>query len=415
MKERVRVMPKPLSKRYEIKDTVIVDQIYSKVEESFKTGTTLLKLKQCIGKFMQERHEALYDYAPIDRIFFKANDEANFFKSVNLQMKEIEGIMHNLYYWKSNELQACKDPFSISMLMCLRWLATNEKKLQGKDKEMVELAFVYIAFSGKFYASCHYKWFRNYTPKREVMDYVINYMLSEKFDIVKTKSVFGAVRNLTKTWYDSYREELIGKELTDERISYIVHQLHSRIYAFLRNIAKLYYEAYNKKLYINKESDNYDDTNYRVANNNSTIASTITEKTIAYMTSTQVNMALCASSSTGGVDPKEVKAIFETILNSNTNISKMRNVINIMIVDFMRAYPQYKTIEEITGVKFIAHTIAMKPNTKDKDIIELKNTILEWLNTSERYRNIKTPATKNNYYKAIVSYIALTVNTAVRQ
>lgn len=408
-------MPKPLSKKYEIKDTIIVDNIFSKVDNSFKTGSTINKLKQCIGKFIQDRYEALYDYAPIDRIFFKTNDESSFFKSISLNMKDIEIIMHDLYYWKSNELQACKDPFSVVMLMCLRWLSINEKKLQGKDKEMIELAFIYLSFSGKFYASCHYKWFRNYTPKREVMDYVINYMLSEKFDIVKTKSVFGAIRNLAKTWYDSYRSELISKDLTDERVSYIIHQLHSRIYAFLRNIAKLYYEAYNKKLYLNRESDSYDDANYRIASNNSTIASTITEKTISYMTSTQVNMALCVSSSTSGVDPKEVKAIFENILNSNSNIDKMRDVINIMIVDFMRAYPQYKTIEEITGVKFIAHSIAMKPNTKDKDIIELKNTILEWLNTSERYRNIKTPATKNNYYKAMVSYIALTINTAVRQ
>ena len=37
-------MPKPLSKRYEIKDTVIVDQIYSKVEESFKTSTMYRKV-----------------------------------------------------------------------------------------------------------------------------------------------------------------------------------------------------------------------------------------------------------------------------------------------------------------------------------------------------------------------------------
>ena len=408
-------MPKPLSKKYEIKDTIIVDSIFSKVNDSFKTSNTITKLKQCIGKFIQDRHSVLYDYAPIDRIFFKTNDESAFFKSVSLHMREIETVMHGLYYWNTNELQACKDPFSVTLLMCIRWLAMNEKKLQGKDKEMIELAFVYLAFSGKFYASCHYKWFRNYTPKREVMDYVINYMLSEKFDIVKTKSVFGAVRNLTKTWYDSYKDELISKDLTDERVSYIIHQLHSRIYAFLRNIAKLYYEAYNKKLYLNKESDSYDDTNYRIASNNSTIASTITEKTISYMTSTQVNMALCVSSSTSGVDPKEIKAIFENILNSNNNIDRMRDAINIMVVDFMRAYPQYKTIEEITGVKFIAHSIAMKPNTKDKDIIELKNIILGWLNTSERYRNIKTPATKNNYYKAMVSYIALTVNTAVRQ
>ena len=69
----------------------------------------------------------------------------------------------------------------------------------------------------------------------------------------------------------------------------------------------------------------------------------------------------------------------------------------------------------MTGPKFIANSIAMKPNTKDKNIIEMKNIILNWLNTSERYQNIKTQATKNNYYKSILGYIAITVNVANKQ
>ena len=57
----------------------------------------------------------------------------------------------------------------------------------------------------------------------------------------------------------------------------------------------------------------------------------------------------------------------------------------------------------------------MKPNTKDKDILQLKNIILNWLNNSARYRSIKTQATKNNYYKGILSYIAITVNRANKE
>ena len=45
----------------------------------------------------------------------------------------------------------------------------------------------------------------------------------------------------------------------------------------------------------------------------------------------------------------------------------------------------------------------------------MKNIILNWLNTSERYQNIKTQATKNNYYKSILGYIAITVNVANKQ
>jgi hypothetical protein len=57
----------------------------------------------------------------------------------------------------------------------------------------------------------------------------------------------------------------------------------------------------------------------------------------------------------------------------------------------------------------------MKPNTKDKDILQLKNIILGWLNNSVRYRSIKTQATKNNYYKGILSYIAIIINKANKE
>ena len=288
--------------------------------------------------------------------------------------------------------------------MTLRWLLKNKPS----DKSLIELTAIYLAFSGKFYASCHYNLWKHYTPMREVMDYVVNYMLSQKFDLVKTKSVWGAMKNLTMTWLDKYKEEL-ASDLTDERVSYLIHQLHNRILAFLKNIANNYYEAYEDKRYINAESDNYGQDNYRIANNNSTVAASITEKTMIYFANTQINLSICYSVSGSGVDPYDVKSIFETIISDNKKLDDLRFIINILIVDFCNRYPDVK---DITGPKFIAHSISMKPNTKDKNILELKNIILGWLNTSDRYKSIKTQATKNNYYKAILSYIAITVNMA---
>jgi hypothetical protein len=243
------------------------------------------------------------------------------------------------------------------------------------------------------------------------MDYVINYMLNGKYDIVKTGNVWGAIKNLATTWYDSYKDELAG-DITDERVTYLIHQLHNRIYSFLRNIAKLYYEANEKKLYLNAESDDYSQEKYRIANNNSTVAYNITEKAMNRMSSTQVDIALCYQVSGSGVDPYEVKAIFENIMSKNETLEQLRDVINILLVDYMREYPDDK---EYTGAKFIAHSISMKPNSKDPNILKLKNTVYTWLNMSERYKSIKTPMTQNNYFRAMVSYIAINVNIANKQ
>lgn len=392
-------------KKYLIEDTVIVDEIYSIVESVAKNK--LSSIKSCIERYIQKRHKSLYDYAPVDRIFFKKQDSDDFFKSIGINIKDISAILPKLYYWKDDELQACKDEFSLTLLMLIRYII----KEKPSDKSLTELICMYLSFSGKFYASAHAKWFSQYVPKREVMDYVVNYMLSQKFDLVQTRSVWGAIKNLTTTWLETYSEELKG-DITDERISYVIHQLYNRIYAFLRNIAKPYYEAYENKLYLNAESDDYDEENFRIANNNSTVAANITEAVMNYMTSNQVSLALCYNVSSSGVDPYEIKAIFENILNEKKRLADLRYVINILLVDYAAHYPGEK---DLTGPKFIAYSITMKPNTKDENILRLKNIVLEWLNTSSRYKRIKTQATKNNYYKAILSYIALTINLANKE
>lgn len=394
-------------KKYLIEDTIIIDKIYPMIDEVL--SKRLNNLKQCIGRFINSRSDLLYDYAPMNRIMFTKKDENDFFNSMMLKYNSINDIINELYYAKKEELQACKDPYSLVMMMVLRWIIINNPK----DKKILELSYMYLAFSGKFYASAFYKWFPHYLPKREVMDYVVSYMLSQKFDLIKEGSLWGAIRNLTSTWMDTYTEELKSEDVSDERLVYMMHQLYSRIYAFLRNIAKPYFEAYEQKLYINKESDNYEQDNFRIAPNNATIAASITEKALTYINQSQVNLSWCYWVSGSGVDPYEVKTIFETILNDNSKLEDLKFVINVMVVDFMRRYPDEKII--VPNNKFIAHSMSMKPNTKDQDILRQKAIINEWLNTSAKYRGIKTQNSRNNYFKAMLGYVALAVNESGKE
>ena len=122
------------------------------------------------------------------------------------------------------------------------------------DKKNAELAGLYLAFSGKIYASAHYNSFEFApTDYRHVMEYAINNM-SNKYDIVKEGSVIGAVRSLTDTYMDSYRSRF--KDFDDDDVSYLLQQLKNRVKAFIINIAKEYYTAYENKDYITYDSDN---------------------------------------------------------------------------------------------------------------------------------------------------------------
>ena len=385
-----------------IDDTTIIDTIYPIIESSISNTARQTSLKQCIGRFVHSRHEQLYDTIPCDRIFFKTKDSDDFFHSIKVVEKDVSGRLQYVYYFKKDELQACKDPFSIALLGVIRYYIKS-----NKNRKDIELLTTYLAFSGKFYASIHYKWFRNFVPKREVMEYVLNHMLTQKFDLVKTGSVWGAISSICNTWLDTYKK--MFDKPTDEDLVYLIHQLYTRMYAFFRNIAKLYFEAYENKLYLNYESDNMDSENYRLSNTDSKTAEAITEKSINYITTTSVNLERCKAASMSGVNPVELKSIFETIITNNNYLMQLRHGINILITDFMTNNPNSK---DITGIEFISYSIKMKPNTKNKDILQLKSYILGWLNTSERYLRTKTPATKNNYFRAILSYIALTINVA---
>lgn len=388
--------------RKNTEDKRILEHIYPTIQKQIgvKKGIYI----KCVGRFVNKYSQQLHDYAPIERIFWGKNETDDYFRSIDVNQKEILSIIKEMYYYNDPELQACKDEFSICQLMTLRYFLINN------DKKNAELSCMYLAFSGKFYASCHYRWFKEFVPKREVMDYVVNYMLSKKFSLITEGSLWGAIKILVNTWMDSYKKIITGKQTTDEEFVYIIHQLYERIYAFLRNIAKPYYDAYEKKLYLNYESDNYDQDNFRITQNNSTVIASIAEKTMTYVTSSSVNIARCHAASSSGVDPLEIKGIFENIMNDNRYLDQLREIIGILLSDFIKNYPNVKDITN--SVEFIDYSIKAKPNTKDKDLLRLKNTILEWLNTSSRYRSIRTPATKNNYYRAIMIYIVLTINMA---
>ena len=65
-------------------------------------------------------------------------------------------------------------------------------------------------------------------------------------------------------------------------------------------------------------------------------------------------------------------------------------------------------------MNFIAYSIQPKPNTKNPDIIELRNMVDTWLNQSSvLYRKRKHRlASKNDYNSAVLKYLALCVFNA---
>ena len=150
------------------------------------------------------------------------------------------------------------------------------------------------------------------------MDYVINNMLSDKFDLKKEGTLFGAIKKLAITWLGTYKSKITGARTTDDNYGKLIQQLRDREKSFLKNIANLYFEAYENKSYLNYETDNLSADEFRITDNDAATAARITESAVNRMTSQAVNIKICAQCKNENVKLK-TKAESRTIkcLQSN--------------------------------------------------------------------------------------------------
>lgn len=384
---------------------VILKELYPKVQTKIKNNQA--KYKQMIGRFIEKRHKELYDIAPCDRIYYGLDDLEDYYKSTGFNENEILNILSKTYYADQANFnpRAAKDPLTVAQLCVIRYY------FLGKKQKELELSCIYLAFSGKFYPSIHHGSFPKVQPSeyRHVMEYVINNELSNKFDIKSQGSVFAAILSVCKTWIETYSDRL--KSFEDDDCVYLIQQLHDRIKSFMKNIATVYYKVYDDKdRYLAYDSDNLSDDNYRLADNNSLRIERIVENTMSYINNTSVDYKLCKLASDSNVKTDEVKSIIETILNNNENIPEIKEMIRITVAEF---FVESKT-KDVRDIDFIIKSIAPKPNTKNPNILRQKQIIEGWLeeNSPAYMRRRSRLATKNSYFKSILTYFVLLIQNA---
>lgn len=385
--------------------SVIAKKIYPIIQESFDKKNTITRYKKNIQNFIEARSKELYEIAPYTRIYFTQKDVDSFFRSVGFTENQIRNELKNTYYWNMRfNPQAAKDPFTVAMMMVIRYFVLKD------DQKNAELSAIYLAFSGKFYPSIHYSKFPTVQPieYKHVMDYVVNNMLTQKFDLKREGSVFGAIRSICITWLNTYRN--IFKNPDDEDIADLIQQLHGRIKSFMNNIASLYYEAYEKGNYISYDSDNESDENFRIADSDSLLAERCVENTMRIINNNNIDMKICKMASDSNVKITEVQSIIEGIQSEPDNLPTIKELLRIIINEY---FVDSKD-KDVTSLNFITKSIAAKPNTKNKNIIRQKEIIENWLDeNSPQYRKRKSrPATKSSYYKSVLTYYVLLINKA---
>lgn len=389
--------------------SIIYEKIYPIVENKLKSRTN--QFKAMIADYINRNHKVIFDVAPYSMIYYRESDKKEFFKSLDLDEKEILNLLKETCFWPKPFNPGCaKEPY-VEVCMCaIKYFLKNKKQKEA------ELTTIYLCFSGKFYASLFTAHFPKAAPDKNkaVMDYVVNNMLSNKFDLKTTGSVFGAIQNMCITWLNTYNDDLIS-DLDDLEVANQISQIRTRENSFLYNISQKYYQAYESKSYLNSEHENLDSEigQFNLTENDSNRAARLTQNSLMYMLNNSVSIGFCNSCKDSLISAMEIKDIMESILGNKDNIPDIQKVINIIICDFIKNNPK----KRIGSADFFAYTRQAKPNSKDAYINELKKIIVSWLDeNSANYRRRKSRlATANSYYNAIILYFTLAISTACQR
>lgn len=386
----------------------VLEKIYPMVANAM--GKNLNAWRRCMSNFIQKRSAMLFDTMPCDRIYFSQKDVDELFDALKIKESQVIDGLRETYYWNIDPFKpsSAKDPLTIVALCIIRYFL----KEKPGDKKSLTLAMVYNSFSGKYYPSIHYGFFRVVTPAkyRHIMEYVVNNKLTQKFELKSAGSVIAAIKNTNDTWVNSYKKMILDFE--DEDVTYVIQQLHNRIKSFMKNIASVYYDAYESKEYMTYDSDSLPEEegsgNFHLATNDSFKLQQYVENTMTKISTSQVDYKTCKMCADANVKTEEVRSIFEAIMNDKSTVDKVREYITDMIASYMT---QATGNKDVVSVNFFKFSTAVKPNSKDPMILRMKDIIEELLDDhSVSYRKRKhRNATKSSYHKAFATYFAVSV------
>ena len=382
----------------------ILDELYPLVKSKLDNKSIERKFISNIAQFFNAKSTQINDIAPYTNIYFNQSDLDKLLKSIDITEKEVIDILSKCWFWDQDIRPKCtKEPY-VEILMCAirYYIISNNIKY-------TEMITIYLLFSGKFYASIYSSLWR-FPVNPSIMDYVINNNLSDKYDLKKEGTVFKAIKKLANTYLDKYSKDIASRDHSDNDFKNNIQQLRDREKSFLGNIFTSYIEAAESKSYLNYETDNLDPDKFRITDNDSAKASRITESAIGILTTQKVSREYCNNAHDSRVKSEQVQSILENIiLSDKNNIPQLKRVINIMICDFMSGNPGVP----VNSAAFLSYAITAKPNTKNDLVIEMKTTILSWLEQDAVYRKRSaTKATAISYYRSIVCYLAQVIMKA---
>lgn len=378
--------------------SVILANIYPKVEQAFTSKDTQRKFMNIVASYVDRNVNRLSTAGPSKRTLFSDMERNKVYDLIDFDPKSCKAIVKQSNYIKSS-WKIVNDPFNLIMMMILRFAKLN------KLDQINQLAVTYLTLS--MYPSLHYKYFK-FEPNEAIMQYTIN-NLSNKFKVKQVGNILQALVDTTaladKT-YDKFIRHANDKELTD-----YINAYKTRLNSLIKKIRDAFEKDYRSGNYMNTERDNEDETDFMMSDSNSLLIQRVVDQVALKLSINGPDSRIVdISAKMNQVSVNETRNTLNIITQNKEESVNIRALCEAIL--YLYLFNGENHVSDLNGSKFLTFCLAVykKSNTNDENVIKIKTILDMWIEKySETYRKTQRVATVNNFRRALYTFFVFTI------
>lgn len=378
--------------------SVILANIYPKVEQAFTSKETQRKFSAIVASYVDRNVNRLSTAGPSKRTLFSDMERNKVYDLIDFDPKTSKAIVKQSNYIKAS-WKIVNDPFNLVMMMILRYAKLN------KLDQINQLAVTYLTLS--MYPSLHYKYFK-FEPNEAIMQYTIN-NLSNKFKVKQVGNILQALVDTTaladKT-YDKNIRHANDKELTD-----YINAYKTRLNSLIKKIRDAFEKDYRSGNYMNTERDNEDENDFKTSDSNSLLIQRIVDQVVLKLSVNGPDSRIVdISAKMNQVSVNETRNTLNQLTQNKDESVNIRALCESIL--YLYLFNGENHVNDLNGSKFLTFCLAVykKSNTNDENVIKVKSILDTWIEKySETYRKTQRVATLNNFRRALYTFFVFTL------
>lgn len=378
--------------------SVILANIYPKVEQAFTSKETQRKFSAIVASYVDRNVNRLSTAGPSKRTLFSDMERNKVYDLIDFDPKICKAIVKQSNYIKAS-WKIVNDPFNLVMMMILRYAKLNQLD------QINQLAVTYLTLS--MYPSLHYKYFK-FEPNEAIMQYTIN-NLSNKFKVKQVGNILQALVDTTaladKT-YDKNIRHANDKELTD-----YINAYKTRLNSLIKKIRDVFEKDYRSGNYMNTERDNEDENDFKTSDSNSLLIQRIVDQVVLKLSVNGPDSRIVdISAKMNQVSVNETRNTLNQLTQNKDESVNIRALCESIL--YLYLFNGENHVNDLNGSKFLTFCLAVykKSNTNDENVIKVKSILDTWIEKySETYRKTQRVATLNNFRRALYTFFVFTL------